>query len=88
MAVSTPTVTTLANDDIGPLIIARDQYTADLNDDERKLFDQATLENLLLASVEEHKMHEQKSQSRAIMARLKPLLELPLKSSPRLKARF
>jgi hypothetical protein len=66
MAVSTPTVTTLANDDIGPLIIARDQYTADLNDDERKLFDQATLENLLLASVEEHKMHEQKSQSRAI----------------------
>ena len=57
MAASTPTVTTLANDDIGPWIIARDQYTADLNDDERKLFDHATLENLLLASVEEHKMH-------------------------------
>ncbi len=45
-----------------------------MNDDERRLFDYATLENLLQASTEEQSSHQKQSQSRAIPGRLKPFL--------------
>jgi len=45
-----------------------------LDDGERRLFDHATLENLLQASVEEQNAHQKQSQSRAILGRLKPFL--------------
>jgi hypothetical protein len=57
-----------------PWILARDQYMADLNEDERKLFETATLENILIASAEEQQNHLEQSRSRAVMRRLKPLL--------------
>lgn len=59
-----------------PWVIARDQYIADLSDEERKLFTHATLENLFQDSSDLQDSHEQKSQSRALMGRLKPFLSV------------
>ncbi|RFU34097.1 hypothetical protein B7463_g2206, partial [Scytalidium lignicola] len=59
-----------------PWVIARDQYISDLTVEERKLFEHATLENILLTSTEDQIQHEQQSQSRAVMRRLKPFLSV------------
>lgn len=61
-------------DPADPWAIARSQYVADLSEDERILFDHATLENLLQASTEEQSSHQQQSRSREILPRLKPFL--------------
>ncbi|CZR70190.1 uncharacterized protein PAC_20091 [Phialocephala subalpina] len=61
-----------SQDGIDPWIIARDQYVADLNQEERKVFEDATLENILVSSTEEQEKHQQQSRSRAVMRRLKP----------------
>lgn len=74
MAANTATPMEKEQDPADPWIIARNQYIADLDDDERKLFDHATLENLLQASAEEQSTHQKQSQSRAILGRLKPFL--------------
>jgi hypothetical protein len=65
----------IADDNLtDPWIRACEQYTSDLNDEERRLFEHATLENILLISIEVQERHQQHSQSRAVMKRLKPLL--------------
>ncbi|KAF8856188.1 hypothetical protein BDZ45DRAFT_482027 [Acephala macrosclerotiorum] len=61
-----------SQDGVDPWIIARDQYVADLSQEERKVFENATLENILASSAEEQEKHQQQSRSRAVMRRLKP----------------
>ena len=43
---NTATVTASANVDLDPWLLAKDHYLANLDDDERILFDKATIENL------------------------------------------
>jgi hypothetical protein len=73
MASSQPTGLAQSDD---PWIIARDQYILDLNEEEKKLFTHATLENLLFESTNVQDTQEQKSSSRAFMQRLKPFLSV------------
>src|SRR3954465_5031790 len=57
-----------------PWAIARAHYVADLDENERRLFDHASLENLLDSSEAGQNSHQKRSQSRAILGRLKPFL--------------
>lgn len=47
-----------SQDGIDPWITARDQYVADLSQEEQKVFENATLENILALSAEEQKKHQ------------------------------
>jgi hypothetical protein len=61
-------------DDTKAWTAACEQYIADLDEKEKKLFQNATPKNLLLEVVTERSSHEEGSRSRAVLRRLKPLL--------------
>jgi hypothetical protein len=63
-------------DDNQAWVAARSEYIAGLDEEERRLFEDATPENLLFNATTAQTSHEQASQSRAIFRRLKPFLSV------------
>jgi hypothetical protein len=57
-----------------PWSLARDRFMEDLNEEEKKVFANASLENLFYSASVAQKEHEEKSKSRAISARLEPFV--------------
>lgn len=60
--------------DADPWEVARTQYMKDLSDEEQKLFQMATLENLLDSTVAAQTEHEENSNSRYLSRKLEPLV--------------
>ena len=56
-------------------VLARERYLEDLNDEERLLFSEASLENLFYSASAAQKLHEASSRSRALSRRIQPLLD-------------
>jgi hypothetical protein len=54
---------------------AKNLYLEDLNSDERKLFDGATPENLFYSASAAQIQHQANSKSRAVMEKLRPVIE-------------
>ncbi len=57
-----------------PWILARDRYMEDLDEDEKKIFATASLENLFYAASAAQTEHETESRSRAISSKLAPFV--------------
>jgi hypothetical protein len=57
-----------------PWSLARDRYMEDLNEEEKRLFANASLENLFYSASAAQKEHEQRSKSRAFSAALEPFV--------------
>ena len=57
-----------------PWSLARNRYMEDLNEEEKKIFANASLENLFYSASAAQKQHEEMSKSRAISARLEPFV--------------
>jgi hypothetical protein len=57
-----------------PWVIARNRYMKDLNEEERRLFETASLGNLLDSASAAQKDHEEHSKSRAVSRRLEPFV--------------
>ena len=57
-----------------PWLLARDRYMRDLNEEEQRLFESASLENLLDSTIATQKSHEEQSKSRTISRRLEPFV--------------
>src|SRR5438034_7923872 len=55
--------------------VACNRYRKDLSEEERELFDHASLENLFYDASTLHKHHEMSSKTRAAARKLKPLLD-------------
>ena len=53
---------------------ARDRFLEDLEEPEREMFAQATLENIFYSASAAQKVHEQNSRSRYLASKLDPLL--------------
>src|SRR5580704_3961033 len=54
--------------------LARSRYIEDLNEEEKKLFANASLENLFYSAAVAQREHQETSKSRAIFARLEPFV--------------
>ena len=63
---------------VDPWEAARTQYMKDLSNEEQKLFETATLENLLDSTTAAQREHEEKSHSRHVSRKLKPLVNAVL----------
>ena len=59
---------------IDPWSLARNRYMEDLSEEEKKLFANASLENLFYSASVAQKEHEEKSKSRSLHTRLEPLV--------------
>lgn len=59
---------------VDPWEAARIQYTKDLSTEEQKLFESATLGNLLDGTIAAQKEHEEKSRLRHVSKKLEPLV--------------
>ena len=59
---------------VDPWEAARSQYVEDLSAEERKLFETATLDNLLSTTIAAQKEHEETSHSRHISKKLEPFI--------------
>jgi len=59
---------------VDPWVIARNRYMTDLNEEERRLFQTASLGNLIESAGAAQKDHEEHSKSRAISRRLEPFV--------------
>ena len=57
-----------------PWQLACSRYMEDLNEEEKKIFANASLENLFYSASAAQKEHEEMSKSRAISARLEPFV--------------
>lgn len=69
---NTATVTASANVDLDPWLLAKDHYLANLDDDERILFDKATIENLYYKTSNEAR-DERKRKASSAIRKLQPL---------------
>ena len=59
---------------VDPWEAARTQYMKDLSNEEQKLFETATLDNLLDSTIAAQEEHEEKSHSRYVSKKLEPLV--------------
>ena len=59
---------------IDPWLLARDRYLEDLSDDEKALFENATIENIFYSASAAQKRHEADSKTRLAVRKLKPFI--------------
>ena len=58
-----------------PWLLARERYLEDLADEEKRLFSEATLENLFYAASATQKRHEACNRPRALLRKIQPLVD-------------
>lgn len=59
---------------VDPWLLARDRYLEDLSDDEKALFENATIENIFYSASAAQKRHEADSKTRLAARKLKPFV--------------
>lgn len=64
----------MEDSNVDPWELARDRYLEDLSEDEKALFEKATIENIFYGASTAQKLHEADSKTRLAARKLKPLV--------------